>query len=139
MKENIGKSVIFWVVLIFTIWAVYWNIGSVLFTIVAALLLLGSLSSFFLPTNYSLNDKGVRSDRLFHHRSMSWDRVRSISLDGNGMFLSPFPSRTRLENFRGLFLPFRQNKETIIETVHQYKSELLETQNENDAVEETRA
>jgi len=120
MRESPGRAIIFWLVLIFTLWMVYWNIESILFTIFAGLLLLGSLSSFYLPTTYIIDNKGAGSKRLLHKRKVEWERVRSISDEENGVFLSPFPIKSRLENFRGIFLPYRGNRMEVLELIAEY-------------------
>jgi hypothetical protein len=120
MRESPGRALIFWAVLIFTIWMVYWNIESIIFTIFAGLLLLGSLSSFYLPTTYIIDEKGVGSKRLLHKRELEWNRVRSVSDEDNGVFLSPFPVKSRLENFRGIFLPYRENRTEILKLIAEH-------------------
>jgi len=117
MQEHPAKGVLFWAVVIFTVWAVYWNVGSLLLTAVAAVLLLGSLTSFYLPTRYTLDQSGALSKRWLHRRRMGWERVRSVSDEKAGLFLSPFPVRTRLENFRGLYLPYRGNRDEVLSFV----------------------
>jgi len=120
MRESPTKGIIFWVVVILTIWAVYWNIGSILLTMIAAILLLGSLTSFFLPTTYTIDKSGASLKRWLFNRNIGWDRVRSVSDERGGLFLSPFPMKSRLENFRGLFLPYRDNREEVIAQVRNY-------------------
>ena len=118
MKENPAKGVLFWALILFTIWAIYWNLGSLLLTTVAAGMLLGSLTSFYLPTQYRFDSSGAFIHRWFYRRGMSWQRVRSVSVERDGIFLSPYPLRTRLENFRGVYLPYRENKEQLIAYLH---------------------
>ena len=120
MRERPAKGVLFWAVIVFTVWAVYWNVGSVLLTIAAAALLLGSLTSFYLPTCYTLDEGGAGLGRWFHRRRIGWERIRSVSDEKDGLFLSPFPVRTRLENFRGLFLPYRSNHDEVLHLVRRY-------------------
>ena len=124
MRESPMKGVLFWSVVIITIWAVYWNIGSILFTIGAALILLISLTSFFLPTTYIINDSGAGMNRWLFNRKIGWDRIRSVNDEKDGIFLSPFPVKSRLENFRGLYLPYRDNRDRIIEIIRKYSPEV---------------
>ncbi len=120
LRESPQKGVLFWVIMVVTIWAVYWNFGSIPLTAIAAILLLGSLSSFYLPTHYTIDEAGVRIKRVLHNRKMYWYRVRSISDERDGLFLSPFPVKSRLENFLGVYLPYRNNRDRIIELVREY-------------------
>jgi len=114
MKESPAKGVLFWTVLLLTVWAVWWNLQSLLLTAVAAGMLLGSLTSFYLPTVYRLDAIGAGYSRWLSQRKLEWSRVRSVTKERDGVFLSPFPAKTRLENFRGLYLPYRSNREEVL-------------------------
>jgi len=120
LRESPHKGVLFWVIVVATIWAIYWNFGSIPLTAIAAILLLGSLSSFYLPTHYTIDEVGVRVKRVLHNKSLSWSRIRSVADELEGLFVSPFPVKSRLENFRGVFLPYRNNRDRIIELVREY-------------------
>lgn len=120
MREQPSKGFIFWPVTILTIWAVHWNIQHPVLTIVAAIVLYGSLTSYYLPTRYTLDQQGAQFKRWIFHRQMRWERVRSVVDEREGLFLSPFPVKTRLENFRGLFLPYRDNRTAVLNCVHRY-------------------
>jgi len=120
MKEHLGKAVFFWVVVLFTVWAVWWNLQSVLLTIVATLVLLGALTSFYLPTTYQVGAEGVAWKRLTGGKKLEWERVRSVADEKEGLFLSPFPVKSRMENFRGIYLPYRGNREEVLAVVGYY-------------------
>jgi len=49
-----------------------------------------------------------------------WNTYRSHWPDRNGVLLSPFPRRSRLENFRGLFVRFENNREDVVAFVRRY-------------------
>ncbi len=125
MRETPGREIIFWIVVIFTVLMVYWNLESVLLTLAAALLLLGSLSSFYLPTTYILSSEGAVLKRWFYRRRFEWRRVRSTSDERDGLFMSPFPVKSRLENFRGIYLPYRGNREEILSIVRKYAPDAM--------------
>ena len=42
----------------------------------------------------------------------------------NGVFISPFPVRTRLENFRGLYLVYNDNRRDVIEGIRSYSPDI---------------
>ena len=131
MRENLTKALFFWAVVLLVIWAVHWNIslsinpvGSVVFTIVAAFLLLLSLTSFFLPTNYTIDTDGIRVQRWLYKRNFTWARIRSVMTEKNGVFISPFPVRTRLENFRGMYLVYNKNMNEVVEGIRSFAPDL---------------
>ncbi len=84
------------------------------FTIVAVLLLWGQVAGFYLPTRYSLNDERVSVRGLVAKREKEWSDFRSHFVDSDGILLSPFIGRSRLERFRGLSLMFHANREEVI-------------------------
>ena len=120
MGEKPVVGVMFWVLICFVVWMVYWNVQSILLTAALSAILLVSLSEFYLPTHYLLDSNGVQMRRWFHKKQMDWKRVRSVSEKPAGIFLSPFPIKSRLESFRGLFLPYRKNSAEILSTLRIY-------------------
>ena len=123
MRESTAKATIFWLVVVFTIWGVWLNVGSLLMTMVAGSILIASLNSFYLPTTYRIDHDGASWKRLSRGRTIEWSRVRLVSDEKEGLFLSPFGGRTMMENFRGLYLPYRANRDEILRVVRQYVPE----------------
>ncbi|MBM3329449.1 MAG: hypothetical protein FJY67_08280 [Calditrichaeota bacterium] len=120
MRESPARAILFWLIVAFTLWAVWWNVQSVLLTVVAALVLIGALTSFILPTRYRIGPEGASYERLTGSKRLEWSRVRSVSDERDGIFLSTFVSRNVLENFRGLYLPYRDNRDDILTLVRKY-------------------
>ena len=79
--------------------------------------MLGSLSSFFLPTQYLLDNDKVRIKFFFTIREKKWGMFRSYYVDKNGVLLSPFEKPSRLENFRGQYIRFDRNKDQVVNFV----------------------
>lgn len=115
------------------VWAVFWNIRldftfaqSMVYTFAATLFLLISLSSFYLPTHFKIGKEGVSLKRWFYVKTMTWERIRSVKDEKTGLFVSPFPARRRLENFRGIYLYYKGNRDEIMRTFLEYKPEITE-------------
>lgn len=79
--------------------------------------MLGSLSPFFLPTYYELDNEKVKVKFFFNTKEKEWNMFKSFYVDKNGVLLSPFEKPSRLENFRGLYVRFNQNKEEVVDFV----------------------
>ncbi len=124
MRESPGKAILFWLAVAFTIWAVWWNVQSPFLTVFAVIVLMGALTSFYLPTTYSLNEREASQSRVTGSKRIEWSRVRSVSDEKDGLFLSPFPVKSVLENFRGLYLPYRGNREVILDWVREFAPEV---------------
>jgi hypothetical protein len=86
---------------------------SMLMVILAILLFTMSLSTFFFPTRYEITAEKVTVRYLFTTVQKDMSSFRSFFPDKNGFLLSPFIGPSRLENFRGLYLRYHQNKEEV--------------------------
>lgn len=98
---------------------VYLLTYSAVFTVIAALVLYGSLTQYFTKTTYEFTDTKVRVKYVVNKIEKDWTQYRSYYVDKNGVLLSPFPSPSRLENFRGLYIRFAGNKDLVMEIVRQ--------------------
>ncbi|MGD8237000.1 MAG: hypothetical protein PVH68_00485 [Armatimonadota bacterium] len=83
----------------------------------SALVLVGALASFFLPTTYTLSDEGVAVRGLFGTTRREWGALRSHRADAQGVLLSPFSRPSRLDSFRGIYLRFQDNREQVMTIV----------------------
>lgn len=113
-----GKNLL--IVVLFLIVApavVFFSTKSLLFLFLSIIFLLGSLSTFFLPTSYELSENCIKVKFFFNTRKMEWGKYRSFYVDKNGVLLSPFEKPSRLENFRGLYIRFNQNKKEVIDFI----------------------
>lgn len=89
------------------IWLGLWGI---LLGILVAML---TLHSYFLPTEYSIDSEGISVSYFGQHRKYMWPRFKSYYKDNNGILLSPFPTPTRLENFRGLYVRYGMHRDKV--------------------------
>ncbi len=83
----------------------------------SAVLLTASMSRYFLPTRYALQENTVLIAHLGTRRTIPWSRIRRHSVLPDGVFLSPFASPHRLDPFRGCFLRLRANRDEVIDYV----------------------
>ena len=72
---------------------------------IALAVLSGSMSRFLLPTSYEIGGSGIAVSHLFRRRLRTWEEIRRVEVREDGLFLSPFPRPSRLDSYRGLFLP----------------------------------
>ena len=119
LKANRKVSIGLIVFLIVLCTSIYFSFDSLTFLILSVIFLVGSLSSFFLPTTYLLQDDCIIVKTIFRRSSRQWNSFKRYSPDKNGVFLSPFLYPTRLENFRGLYVRFNNNKTEVIDFIKQ--------------------
>lgn len=97
-----------------------WPLYGSFFGVMAFVILGGSLFPFFLPTRYVFYVGGLESVFLGVHRRFVWDQFRSFYPDKNGVLLSPFAHPSRLENFRGIYLRYNGQKDTVLRIVAEH-------------------
>lgn len=108
-KKNIiavGVPLLLWII-VFIFWGPGWCILSVL-------LVGASIFPYFTPTRYRLTEKEIKVSSIFTKQKKKWDNYSSFYVDKNGVLLSPFKEPSRLENFRGIYIHFHNNKEKVI-------------------------
>ena len=107
-------AVAFVVLMAWTIQALF---RTTYFTVVAVLLVWGQVAGFFLPTRFSLTQDGVSVRGLVSRREKDWSEFRSHYVDREGVLLSPFVERSRLDRFRGVSLQFHGNRDEVVAMV----------------------
>jgi len=117
VKRNTKISILVILFLLVVWFLVYLTTFSPLLTILSVVIMLGSLSPFFLPTYYELDDEKIKVKFFFNTKEKEWNMFRSFYVDKNGVLLSPFERPSRLENFRGLYVRFNQNENEVVDFV----------------------
>lgn len=101
--------------LIFVIsWIVYMVMESEFFSILALIVLSASLAKFYFPTKFTVTLEEVRIKTTTQTIRKDWGMFRSCHPDKNGVLLSPFAEQSRLENFRGIYLIFENNRDEVV-------------------------
>ncbi len=106
---------------LFVIALMAWTLQSWLrtgyFTVLAVLLMWSQVAGFYLPTHYTLTDENVRVRGIVSRKEKGWSEFRSFHRDREGVLLSPFVLRSRLERFRGVSLQFHGNSDEVMAIV----------------------
>ena len=87
------------------------------FGVLGLAILGGSMMPFFLPTAYRFTDTAACKRYLGIEQRRAWTEFRSFYPDKNGVLLSPFAHPSRLENFRGLYVRFEDNRDAVLAAV----------------------
>ena len=112
-RENKRKTIFLAIFLVVLVVGLYFSFG-VFWAILSIVLIGGAILPYFLPTTYVLDDKGVKKKGLIMETRKLWEDFRSYYPDKNGVLLSPFVRPSRLENFRGLYIRFKENREEVL-------------------------
>ena len=118
LVENWRKSILLGVFLTLLFIGIYWGFQSIYIALLSAIFLLGSLYKYFLPFHHHCEADKLIITSCCYRLERPWDTFRSFYVDGNGVLLSPFAHRTRLENFRGVYVRFGQHSpEEVIDFI----------------------
>lgn len=96
---------------------VYYTTMSKAFGTLALVVMFASLAKFYFPTTYRLTGDRITIKTTTQTLRKDWSMYRSCYPDKNGILLSPFVRPSRLENFRGIYLMFSNNRDEVIEFV----------------------
>jgi len=97
---------------------------SLLLGILAAALLIASISDYLFPLTFTLTAEAAEARGPLHRRRLAWTNVRRVSRDDLGVKLSPLPQPSRLDAFRGIYLWFADNADDVMAFVaHHVKAE----------------
>ena len=80
--------------------------------VLAALaLLIGSCSDFLFPIRYRLNAEGLWAEGLTSRMHLGWKEARRCVLEPRAVTVTPLPTPSRLDAFRGVTLRFAPSGE----------------------------
>jgi hypothetical protein len=97
-----------------------------LMVFLAAGIFILSLSAFFFPTTFTVDEKKVIIRYVFSVKERNLSAFRKCYPERHGILLSPYLSPSRLENFRGFYLRYGKNNKAEVD---QFVKKLLEKQN----------
>ncbi len=106
--------------------------GSVIMVLIAGLIFLITLSTYFLPTTYTVDEKTVSIKFQFSAKKRNLSAFRMMYPGRRGVLLSPFLGPSRLENFRGFYLRYGKDNKTEVD---EFLAGLLDDQRQAQALE----
>jgi hypothetical protein len=92
---------------------VYYMTTSILMVLLALVIFSGALSTYFFPTRYEISPEKIKIKYIFTKVEKDMSMFRSYYPDKRGVLLSPFTRPSRLENFRGIYLRYHDNKDEV--------------------------
>lgn len=116
-KPMVSIAVTLFVVVI--VGLVYLLTVSPMFSLLALIIMMGSLAKFYFPTRFKMSDRGVTIKTTTQTLFKEWKIYRSCYPDKKGVLLSPFLGPSRLENFRGLYVMFEGNGDAVTSFVRE--------------------
>lgn len=120
VHERTAKSISLVVIVHAVVVVVFLSFEHYFYGIISYVVLVASLSTFLFPSYYTLDETGVHRVHLGRRQRRRWADFRRVDESSSGLFLSPFSRPSRLDSFRGFFLPFHQNRDLVVYYVQRH-------------------
>jgi hypothetical protein len=110
-----------------------WMMFHQILPVLAALaLLLGSCTDFLFPIRYRLDAEGLWADGLTSRMHLDWKEARRCVLEPRAVTVTPLPTPSRLDAFRGVTLRFAPigepgDRASVLAALRSYIPTLLPT------------
>jgi hypothetical protein len=109
-RKHPFKTVALTLILI-TLWIGVYELFHDLWVLAFSIVVLfGSVFYYFFPMRYVIDGSGVTARGIFSTKHRSWDEFKRWEVNRSGIFLSPFKYPSRLDNFRGIFVRFGEDR-----------------------------
>jgi len=118
-KKNMRVTILVSLFILVIMVVVYFATYSPFFTILAFVILFGSLASYYFPARYELTEDKIIVKTKMQTQIKTWSQYRTFYPDKNGVLLSPFARPSRLENFRGIYIRFWNNRDEVMAFVRE--------------------
>jgi hypothetical protein len=96
------------------------KIGGLLLCAIGFAVPLVSTLELFLPLKFRLDESGAHSKCGLGASSIQWSDVKRLLPMADGVRLSPLERPSRLDEFRGVYLRFRDNAEEVSGKIRQF-------------------
>jgi len=94
-----------------------WFTGEAFYGFFFFLILAVSVAPFYLPVQFTLDQRGVEKRYLGVAQRRPWSYFHSYYPDRNGVLLSPFARKAFLETYRGIYVRFEGNRESVLDYI----------------------
>ena len=90
--------------------------------------LIGATSDYLFPIQYRITREGVSADSLTGRMRLRWKEARRGLPERDGILLTPLPTASRLDAFRGILLRFAPpgepgDRESVLAAIAMYAQE----------------
>lgn len=100
-----GRKILGWVIIALTGVAVFLASNNIIFALISLVLMVFASSRFYFKTYFSADDIGMGEKFLGFSRTRKWAEFRRVDVGKRAVFLSPYETPRRMDNFRGWFVP----------------------------------
>ena len=114
LQNSLARSASVICIIVFVSIVASYSFSHIGYGIISVCCLFFSMVRYFLPSHYTVDEKGLHCELLWHETFREWSYFGRGEIRGHGIFLSPFVRPNRLDTFRGVFLPFNSNDDILL-------------------------
>lgn len=94
-------------------------------SIAAIMLLVGATREYLFPLTYRITSEGVFVQGMLIQSAITWEALRRLLPDANGVILTPLADASRLDAFRGVCVRFAPDgqpgdRDSVMEIVRRF-------------------
>lgn len=118
-KRGGYRRVVFLLAVILVPYGIMKALDSAIWAFFSLVFLLGSLSAYWIPTRFTITDDAIELKRWYWKRRKTFRELGRVELDPNGLFVSPFAERSRLDGHRGMLLMEPPERDAVLKYIRQ--------------------
>jgi len=97
---------------------IYTAFGSVGWAVVSMAVLLASLSRFFFPSRFEIDEEGITARYPLRRMRLKWAVLRRFAHDRHGGYLSRRSRPSRFDAFQGMHILFGSRRDEVIAAIN---------------------
>jgi hypothetical protein len=97
---------------------VYLAFSSLAWAALSFAILLASLSRFFFPSKFTIDEEGIIANYPLRRVRMKWAHLKGFVHDANGGYLSTRMKPSRLDGYMGMHILFGRHRDAMIERIN---------------------
>jgi len=103
-RNKPGQTILLSAFLLAAAWLFARLFNGIQWGVLALLMFLLSLRSYFFPREYKLDETGITLKTFWSRKVHSWEKFRSYKIYSQGIYLSPLADPERFDRYRGIYL-----------------------------------
>jgi len=128
-KEEPLKSFFLLTFLFILMFLVFLISRNITFALIATILMLISLRGYLFNTSYKLENEIIKIKMLSFQYKKKYNDFKRLYIGENAMLMSPFTFKTKLNKYRGVYIPFpKELKAEIVNFISEKFEDVVVTE-----------
>lgn len=97
---------------------IFFAFSSITWAVLSLVVLLASLSRFFFPSRFEIDEEGITAKYPLRRMRLQWAELRRFAHDRYGGYLSTRIRPSRFDAFKGMHILFGAQRDRVVETIN---------------------